>query len=91
MLTANGQDRKESPVVFKFDLRCIECRFCGERVPLSRSTMQDPLKVAVSLDMAQDLHQDCEDTKSQHEAELNRKFREGMIRVRNGERVAWSA
>lgn len=83
---------KVGTVGFNTATCAIECAGCGDRVPLSRSTMRNQLRFTEEMQMARELHEDCVGLDPAH-ARLNRSWREGFLREKhstNGERLAYS-
>lgn len=72
----------------------LHCSGCGDRIPLSRSTMRNQERIMEELGMARELHAGCGDAGSQDKAITERVWREMFIRQRYSERrpdrLAWS-
>lgn len=85
-------ERKPSPVTLLYSLGMIECKGCKQRIPLSRATLRDQLKVTEELAMAAEVHEDCVGLES-GPATLRRTWREGLLREKyriGGDRLAYS-
>lgn len=66
--------------VFNERTHAIEC-VCGSHIPLSRQTLRRPDKFAETMEMARELHKDCDG--EQYQADLSRRWNEIVIRARH--------
>lgn len=85
---------KTSAVFFDQTLSCITCNGCKQQTPVSTSTQRNPERFMEAMEMAEELHRDCEG-KNPHQARLARIWRQaqlsGKFNTPDSDKLVWSA